>query len=208
MKPDFWDIAESSIETLNKIALRKKFQMGETVFMEGDSQAGFYVVETGKIKIYNLNMEGKELILHFASKGDLLAAPAIFFHTSKFPASSEAIEPSTLWYFDLNQFRSFLKLNPDFMFQFVTLLMRYIVFLKNKTASMVLDQVKDRLIQFLKESGAEENFIDLPIQKNQIALLLGTTPESLSRNLTVLVKEGSLLMKEGKYMLQKKKKQE
>ena len=47
------------------------FGRGRLIFSEGDEGAGFYVVVTGRVKIFKLSVEGKEQILHFFGPGEV-----------------------------------------------------------------------------------------------------------------------------------------
>ncbi|MCP4722099.1 MAG: cyclic nucleotide-binding domain-containing protein, partial [Desulfobacteraceae bacterium] len=51
------------------MALERTFNKGQLIFQEGDKGDGFYIVNTGKIKVFKLSFEGKEQILHIYGPG-------------------------------------------------------------------------------------------------------------------------------------------
>jgi CRP/FNR family transcriptional regulator len=187
---------------IEQIQIQKKFKQDEIVFHENDHYTGFYLVRSGKFKVYNLNYEGKEAILHIFLTGTLIAAAPVFHDIETFyPATCQAIEGGSLSFFEAVEFRNLLKQSPDFSFQFSSLTMNLMRTLRDKTASLMLSDVRTRILDLFKEYGGMKDFIELPIPKNQIALLVGTTPETLSRTLKILEDENILIKKENKYKI-------
>ncbi len=202
MSSNFWSQIPDLIKSeLEKIAQIKKFQKGEIVFSENDSFKGFVVIKSGKFKIYNLNPNGKEAILRVMNEGEMAAGPLIFSGAPNYPATLESMENGSVYFFETNQFKQFLKTHPDFQNQFTSQMMQFMHYLKSKTSSLMLLNLKERLMEYLKENGAEHNFIQLKINKNQLALLLNATPESISRTFKALEEENLIETKGESYKL-------
>ncbi|HRG45464.1 MAG TPA: Crp/Fnr family transcriptional regulator [Leptospiraceae bacterium] len=202
MSSNFWSQIPDTIKSeLEKIAQIKKFQKGEIVFSENDLFKGFVVIKSGKFKIYNLNPNGKEAILRVMNEGEMAAGPLIFSGALNYPATLESLENGSVFFFETNQFKQFLKTHPDFQNQFTSQMMQFMHYLKNKTSSLMLLNLKERLMEYLKENGAEHNFIQLKINKNQLALLLNATPESISRTFKALEEENLIEAKGESYKL-------
>ncbi|MBE7410677.1 MAG: Crp/Fnr family transcriptional regulator [Leptospiraceae bacterium] len=198
----FWDIVPGNIrDEVKSILVHKKFFPEQIVFNEGDTFKGFFVVESGKFKLYNINYEGKEAILHISSKGRLIAAPHLFQEISYYPASCEAIEEGALSFFDRNIFKKLLLKDPEFLFEFSALIVDMIFTLKQRLTSIMLNDVKHRLLLFFEETGGKDEYVGIPIQKKHLALILGTTPETLSRSLKILEDDGIISHKDGKYKI-------
>lgn len=190
MSLNFWNnINETTKKELEKLAQTKKFEKGEIVFSENTPFTGFVVIKSGKFKIYNLNPNGKEAILRVMTEGEMAAAPLVFSGAPNYPATLESLEAGSVFYFETNQFKQFLKTHPDYQNQFTSQMMQFMHYLKNKTSSLMLLNLKERLIEYLQQNGAEHNFISLRINKNQLALLLNATPESISRAFKALEEE-------------------
>ncbi len=202
MSANFWNNIGDAIKIeLEKIGQVKKFQKGEIVFSENDLFKGFVVIKSGKFKIYNLNPNGKEAILRVMLEGEMAAGPLIFSGAPNYPATLESLESGSLYFFETNQFKQFLKTHPEFQNQFTALMMQFMHYLRNKTSSLMLLNLKERLMEYLKENGAEHNFIQLKINKNQLALLLNATPESISRTFKALEEENLIEVKGESYKL-------
>ncbi len=188
-------------EELLKIGRLKIFQPGSIVFTNSDPFTGIYLVESGQFKIYNINENGKEAIISVVGTGDLVGAPMLFIDPKNYPSIVEAIEYGTMYYFEKETFKLLLYKYSEFMFRFVRLTMQHVFEIRNKVTSLMLLNIDERIIQYLKELGAEHTYISLPIPKNQLALLIGTTPETITRCFKKLEKDNVILTNNSKYML-------
>jgi CRP/FNR family transcriptional regulator len=199
---NFWTKIPSGTKSeLEKLAQIKNFEKREIVFSENDPFKGFAVIRSGKFKIYNLNPNGKEAILRVMLVGEMAAAPLIFSEAPVYPATLESLENGSVYFFETNQFKQFLKSHPDFQNLFSSQIIQFMHYLKNKTSSLMLLNLKERLIEYLLENGAENNFIKLKINKNQLALLLNATPESISRAFKSLEEENQIEVKGESYRI-------
>lgn len=198
----FWGLASQPIQDeLLKIGRLKIFQPGSIVFSNTDPFSGVFLIESGKFKIYNINENGKEAIIAVVNEGDLIACPMLFIDPKCYPSIVEAIEYGTMYYFEKESFKNLLYKNPEFMFRIVRLTMYHVFEIRNKVTSLMLLNIDERIVQYLKELGAEKEYVSLPIPKNQLALLIGTTPETITRCFKKLEKEKVILVNNTKYML-------
>ena len=83
--PLFKGLPRGHLENLASIAIKKSFSKEEVIFLEGSESIGFYILISGKVKVYKLSSEGKEQILHFFGPGEPFGeVPA--FTGDRFPA--------------------------------------------------------------------------------------------------------------------------
>ena len=76
--PLFRGLPPHELSELSKITSLRSFRQGETVFVEGEPASGFYILFSGKVKIFKLSREGKEQILHIIEPGDSFAEITVF----------------------------------------------------------------------------------------------------------------------------------
>ncbi|TGM58881.1 Crp/Fnr family transcriptional regulator [Leptospira adleri] len=176
---------------IESLALRKVYQKTDRVYSAKDPYLGFYEVVSGIFKVYSLNPEGKEMILKIFYPGEFIATQLIFQTDEPcvYPLFCETLYGGELNHFPKKEFKSFLFKNIDALFHFSALAIEHVGYFRSKVLENQLYSVKERILIFLKESGATEGFILLPITKQQMASLLGTTPESISRSFRVLLEE-------------------
>ena len=88
--PFFEELPDEQIEDLSMIVTDQEFHRGQMIFSEGDDGTGFYVVVSGRVKIFKLSPDGKEQILHIFGPGDPIGEVAVF-SGQHFPANASKI---------------------------------------------------------------------------------------------------------------------
>ena len=196
--PLFKGLTKDQQGDLAGIVLENKFKRGGNIFSEGDEGSGFYVILSGRVKIYKLSAEGREQILHIFGPGEMFGEVPVF-SGQNFPANAEAMEESRIFYIPRDAFISLIKRNPAIALNMLavlsTRLRRFTVLIED----LSLKEVPGRLAAYLlflseQKSGSVE--LELAITKSQLASLLGTVPETLSRILAKMTGQG-LIESEG-----------
>lgn len=190
--PMFDGMPSDQCDDLASIALEKHYRRGRTIFSQGEEGAGFYVVVSGKVKIFKLSPDGKEQILHIFGPGEPFAEVPVF-EGRRFPAHALALEDSSLLFFPRAAFVGLIKTNPSLALSMLAVLSRRLRGFAALVDDLSLKEVPGRLathLLYLSESQEGSNQVALDIPKAQLAALLGTIPETLSRILTRMVKQG------------------
>jgi len=190
--PLFEGLPPEQIEDLAMIVTDQVFRKGETIFSEGEEGNGFYVVITGRVKIFKLSSEGKEQILHFFGPGEPFGEVPVFAG-QHFPANAEAMEQSRVFFFPRRSFVGLIKKNPSLALNMLAILSKRLRRFTALVDDLSLKEVPGRLAAYLlylsdQNKGATD--LELTITKAQLASLLGTIPETLSRILAKLGSQG------------------
>ncbi len=189
--PIFEGLPNDQLEELAMIALTQRLDRGQAIFAEGDPGSGFYVLLSGRVKIFKLSPDGKEQILHFMPPGEPFGEVAVFAG-ERFPAYAEAIEDSYALFFPRAGFMELIGKNPALGMNMMAVLARRLRKFATMIEALSLKEVPGRLADyFLSLSGAgdKSGWLTLDISKNQLASLMGTIPETLSRILARMAKE-------------------
>lgn len=179
----FKGLTVEQLEALTRIVSSKKFKKGQLVFSEGDEGTGFYLVISGRVKIYKLSPEGKEQIMHIFGPGQPFAEVPVFGGTH-YPANADAMESCELFFFPKKGFISLIQKNPSLAMNMLASLSQRLKQFSNLIESLSLKEVPGRLASYLLYLSDKKGSIDefnLDIAKSQLASLLGTIPETLSR---------------------------
>jgi CRP/FNR family transcriptional regulator len=179
----FKGLTVEQLEALTRIVSSKKFKKGQLVFSEGDEGTGFYLVISGRVKIYKLSPEGKEQIMHIFGPGQPFAEVPVFGGTH-YPANADAMESCELFFFPKKGFISLIQKNPSLAMNMLASLSQRLKQFSNLIESLSLKEVPGRLASYLLYLSDKNGSIDefnLDIAKSQLASLLGTIPETLSR---------------------------
>ena len=190
--PLFEGLPPEQLNDVARIVVTKVIKRGQVIFSEGDEGTGFYVLISGRVKIFKLASDGKEQILHIPAHGEPFGEVPVFAG-ERFPAYAEALEDSQALFFPRPAFVSLIKKNPALVLNMMAVLARRLRRFTGMIESLSLKEVPGRLAaHFLylseRKEGSEE--LRLDISKNQLASLLGTIPETLSRILARMTKEG------------------
>jgi CRP/FNR family transcriptional regulator len=188
----FSGLSPGQLEEIHRIAVQRDFNKGRPVFFEGDRGNGFYIVVGGLIKIFKLAPNGKEQILHIIGPGEPFGEVAVFAGRS-FPANAEALEDSQLLFFPRDAFVKLISRNPHLALQMLSVLSMRLRQFTVQVESLSLKEVPGRLASYLlllAEEQADSDGAVLPIPKRQLASLLGTIPETLSRIFAKMAGQG------------------
>lgn len=195
----FGGMAAEHLDAIEKIAVTKKYSRGETIFFEGDDGNGFYMVAAGKVKIFKTSLAGKEQILHIFGAGEPFGEVPVF-NGQPFPANATALEKTTLIFFPRKDFVALVNAIPSLALNMLAelsmRLRRFAAQIENLSLKEVPARLAGYLLYLVKEQGTKGQ-VELQISKGQLASLLGTIPETLSRIFAKMSDEG-LIRVEGK----------
>lgn len=181
----FGGLPEEHIAQIENIAVDKHYNKGDVIFYDGDEGNGFYLIASGSVSVYKLSPEGKEQILHIVKEGNTIGAVPVFSGKS-FPANARAISKSHLLFFDREKFIQLITNKPSLTMNILALLSMRLREFTIQVENLSLKEIPGRLaayLLFLAQEQGNKDLIKLNISKVQLANLLGTGPESLSRAL-------------------------
>jgi CRP/FNR family transcriptional regulator len=185
-------LPDEQLDAIATIAIAKSYHKGEVIFVEGEEGCGFFVVKSGRVKVFKLSAEGKEQILEFFGAGEHFAeVPA--FDGQSFPASATALEKTELLFFERDTFLDLLEQQPTIAINMLAVFARHLRRFARLIEDLSLKEVPGRLAAYLLYLNAQSehsNHVELDITKTQLASLLGTIPETLSRVFAKLSQEG------------------
>ncbi len=194
----FKGLPENQLKEIEQIAINKRFNKGEVIFSEGDDGIGFFLVASGQIKIFKVSSEGKEQILHIFGSGEPFGEVPVF-SGQQFPASAEAITETRLLFFSRTAFVNLISYNPSLALNMLAVLSlrlrQFTVQIENLSLKEVPGRLAAYLIYVADEQGGEDS-ISLDISKGQLASLLGTIPETLSRIFTRMSNQNLIEVKD------------
>ena len=199
--PIFAQLNDHFLQEISEIAIEKKFRKGTVIFMEGERGEAVFFIKTGKVKISKLSSDGRELILNIYGSGDVFAEVTLFNDVS-YPATAEVIEDVTVWMILNERMEEMVKKNSELALQYIKILNKRLFGAQQKLKHMALNDTYVRtaqaLIKLAHEHGNEKNGLielQMPISRQELANLIGTARETVSRALSQFKKEGSVEIK-------------
>lgn len=166
---------------------------GESLFCQGDDVVSFYLVLSGRIKLFRVSPEGKEKVVDIVEQGDTFAEALMFMDHPHYPVNATALAPSKVVAINSNNFKEMLHNSVGSCFQVMGNLSVRLRSLIHEIDTLSLDSGTSRIAAYLVHLGEKHgNRYLLEIAKSVIASRLSVKPETFSRILRSLHEQNIL----------------
>jgi len=190
--PLFEGLEPEMLERLLAAARVESWPRGRQLFGQDEYADHFYVILVGWVKLYRTTADGHESVVHVFTRGESFAEAAIFAG-ARYPVSAAAADTSRLLAVPAEPFLRVLEAEPAVSRNMLAAMSRHLRQLVNALEQLQAHSAPQRLATFLVSiAPAADGAADLrlPIDKALIAARLGMKPETLSRALARLRREG------------------
>ena len=189
--PYFRTLSASQLTALATQSLLRRFAENEIIFLENEPAVGLWIVSEGTVKIYRVNPEGREHILHLRGPGDSFNEIAALDGGPN-PATAAALSEVSAWVLPSAVLSDMLETDPGFARHVVGFLTSRVRTLIHQMEDLVLYSVPARLARFLLSQEADPSLEGPGVTRAAIASHLATTPETISRALRMLEDAGAI----------------
>ncbi|MDC1105685.1 Crp/Fnr family transcriptional regulator [Prolixibacteraceae bacterium] len=184
----FKSLTPDELKTLDGQISASQYKKGDVIYHEGKRLTGFYCIMSGVLKVIKTGSDGKEQIIRFVTKGDIIAYRSLL---SKEGACTTAkvIEQAVLVHVPYNTLTSILSSNHKFTLNTLQVVCKelkdannYITDIAHKT---VRERVAEVLIMLRDKFGVnKDNVLQVSLTREEIANMVGTATESVIRLLS------------------------
>jgi len=182
----FGGLSPEDVAEIAAFAVLRNLERGEYLFRQGETVAGFYVVQRGAINVHRVSPAGKEQVIHVFRMGESFAEAALPAPTG-YPADARAAEPSTVLLIPRGPILALLGRRPDLALRMLGSMSQHLRVVVGLLDDLTLKDVETRLVHWLSERAAgRAGAVRLPGTKRMLAAELGTSSETLSRTLADL----------------------
>lgn len=185
--PLFHDLSPDELDSLSQLARIRNYKKNMIVFMEGEPGEALFFVISGKVKISKTTEDGREQILHLLQRGDVFAE-VVLIDGGPYPATAEVIEMGQIGMLLNNDVENLVRSNPDIAIKLLKIMSKRLRMAQRQVRDLALKDTYGRLAGMLlmlgKEHGAETPEgvkIELPLSRQELANLIGTTRETVTR---------------------------
>ncbi|MGP0061508.1 MAG: Crp/Fnr family transcriptional regulator [Beijerinckiaceae bacterium] len=196
-RSDWHDLDEAANAVLERGRRRREYGSGELVFVQGESNDGVHCVSGGTVGIRRLDANGNSVLLGLAYPGDTIGYRS-FLTGSEHKTSAEALGPSVVCHIDRATVTELLASNSAFGLRF---LKRSIGELERAHDAMFRQatlsnrhQLVHLLLVLVRRHGRRHSngsqTIDLPVSRRDLASMIGTRHETISRIIGRLETDG------------------
>ena len=190
----FKKLAPEQINYLTANKTCNVVKKGTVLYQEGNRISGVYCVNQGILKIFKTGTEGKEQIIKFAQKGDIVGYRSVIISE---PActSVKVLEDAVLCYIPSQDFYHLLKENSEFGVEMLQIACKELGEANDYLTDIAQKSVKERLAEILlhlkEEFGVNnEGIINITLTREELANIIGTATESVIRLLSEFKSDG------------------
>ena len=185
------------IDALITLGVVRAFPKNSVLVQEGDKSDQFYILLSGKLKVFLADDDGKEIVVDVLNPKQYFGEMALDGESRS--ASVMTVEPSKLAVIQRDDFKRFLAENPDAAFALIVTLIRRARNLTRTIGNLALLDVYGRVARLLIDNASDESgklVVTEKMSQHEIAQRIGSSREMVSRILSDL-KEGGYLSIDG-----------
>ena len=197
-QPDFLSaLSKTEARRLLACAEEQRFASRETLFRQGDPVHGLFLIRTGTVKLSQLGPDGNEVVMRLARPGRVIAAVAAFARPEHFPVGATALGKVAAWFWPRPVAQELGREIPAFAMALTHEITRQAHGFQLRLRELATERVPQRLAQILlrlaERAGVHEEGavrIDIPLTKQDLAQMAGTTLFTVSRLLSDWAEQG------------------
>ncbi len=190
-------LSEHEVALLSRCQTSRTYRPGEAIYMMGDACRGVYCIAAGTIGVRKLDAAGNSVLLHLAYPGDTLGYRA-FLANEEHRTSAEALGSSTVCLIERPALTRLLAMNPALGLQFLRRATDDLHRAEEKILQTTTLSNRTRLIHLLlvllerhgQVRADGERSMKLPLSRGDMASIIGTRHETVSRIVARLEAEG------------------
>lgn len=199
--PVFADLSEHDQQRVAAVARPTRLQKGEAAYAADDDVSPLLVVHTGRLKIFRLSADGSEQLIRVLGPGDFTGETSVF--TGQRPGDyATALEPAQLCVFHHADLEAVMTRHPGIGLRLLATVSARLAVTEHRLTALTSRDVEGRLVEYLLGLASTRRgdvaTVTLPMAKKDVASLLDTTPESLSRALKSLAGQGLITLEAGR----------
>lgn len=183
-------LSDEELEKLIPMLTERNFRPRQVLFSAGDPAERVYLILKGRIKIYQVAENGKEIILDVVGKGGVVGDMAIVEdgeRTACAAAIDETVAVSITW----EDFSHLLQQSPKLGFAMMELMARRLAGMQRTFMNIVSKPVSARLADTLL-NRQEDGAIHLGLTHQELAQTIGTSRETVTALLSRFVSLGAI----------------
>jgi CRP-like cAMP-binding protein len=201
-------VTADNLKEINHKKTTLHFQKGEVIFSEGNTLRGVYCLHSGKCKMTKLAPNGKEQIVRFIRKGEIVGHRSVISN-SVAHLTVTALEDMEVCFIPKQEILDLFKSNSDFSLGITQAIAEDLDEANSSIANMAQKNVRERLAEsllfFEKIFGVDQDgFISVTLTREEIANAIGTATESTIRLLSEFKKEGYIVLSGKKIKIEDK----
>jgi len=198
--PLFSVLEERELTELAALGNTRRIRKDELIFLQGDPGRHFFTILQGRVRIFLQDARGREVILSLLTDEDFFGEMSLLDGKAR-SASAQAMAETRVFSIGHDEFYRFLERNSSVALKLLRFLSERLRRADEIIENLALLSVKGRLARLLADWGQRDGktvegklHFKLPMPKTQIAQMLGTSRETVSRMMSEMHDEGTIQM--------------
>jgi|TARA_B100002019_G_C21151840_1_gene538661 CRP/FNR family cyclic AMP-dependent transcriptional regulator len=179
----FSGLSDEELATLEETSIRRSYPKNTVIINENDVADSLYVIESGKVKVYCSDKNGKEFIMNTLSYGDYFGELALLDDDRR-SASVRTMEKADFCIIYKQDFNQVLDQHPNIAKTLIKNITRRVRALTEKVKSLALQDVYGRVTKVLNSLATERNdefYVEEKLTQQDIADRVGASREMVAR---------------------------
>ena len=197
--PVFGELVPAQLQQLSSYARRRRVEAGATLFAKGDAGTALFAVYSGTVKIMVPSLDGREATFNLLYAGEIFGEIALLDGQPR-TADAVALTDCDLMVIERRDFLAFVQATPNVAMKFVELLCARLRFASAHLEEVMFLSLPARLARLLTRLREENTAADksrLVITQREISQMLGTTRESVNKQLQSFAKRKLIALGRG-----------
>lgn len=176
------------LKELSKDRDVREFKKKDFIFLEGNFPHALYFINSGKVKVYKTNENGKELVTGLFKEGDFIGYLALIQETA-YTESALALEDTEVSIIPKPDFHSLIYNNREVAKKFIKMLSSNLSAKEEELLKLAYNSVRKRVADGLltlekKYKESKDKNFSIAISRDTLASIVGTSTETLIRTLS------------------------
>ncbi len=202
--PLFSRVSDADLERVASLLIERRFPKNKTIVEEGLTGDYMYVLREGQVKVTKLSSDGREKILELLEAGDFFGEMSLLDSAPR-SATVKTMTAARVLALSRNDFLSLLRRSPDLAMAVVQELTRRLRQVDEQASSLSFQRVKERtqgvLVRLAREDPGQGQRATPPLTHQQIADMIGTSRETVTRVVKGLKQDGWLRQEGKRYVI-------
>jgi CRP/FNR family transcriptional regulator len=175
----------------------KQYEPGEVIVHQGDKVAYVHIIQSGLIKVYDINKDGEEKLITYDGKNEIFPIAWAFSRATHSLYFYEAYSVCKISLISHEEYMAFLMSHPQAMFMTLQIMAERYVDFSRRVNSLTQLKAEDKILYSLDflcrrfgKGDLSKVQVQLPLSQQELANFVGLTRETVSTTMNKLRAQG------------------
>lgn len=182
-------LSENDLQKLAQNKMIHHYRKGEIIFHQDTPCFGLHCIQSGSVKLFTQEEDGKEIINRLARPGDFIGHSSALGNKT-YIECAKVLEDTTCCFIETNHFKTFLDTSPELLSDFLKSMSLEMAEASSRHADLIRKSVKARLASYLIKmaegsiSEEEKSQFTHHLSREEMASYIGSAHETVIRCLS------------------------